>query len=255
VSLYALLLVAHSWVRWGVVSLALWVFGKSLDGARSARPWSRTDERASVALIAVVDLQLLFGLWLYLSESPIVRAFLADPAHGMKITVLRFFGMEHAVTMLLAVVVLHVARARSKRKQGGERHRTTAAWTGAALVLVMVGIPWPFLRHGRPLVREPLALAPAAEGCPPSYAERCAACHGARGHGDGFAAASLVPHPRDFSDPAWGAARDDVEIAAVIRDGGSKHGLSAAMPAHADLPAAEVDGLVRCVRSFSAGAH
>jgi mono/diheme cytochrome c family protein len=255
VSLYAFLLLAHSWVRWGVVVLVLWVFGRSVEGARSARPWLRTDERAHVALIAFVDLQLLLGVWLYVSQSAIVRAFLADPAQGMKITALRFFGLEHAVTMLLAVLVLHVARVRSKKKEGGERHRTVAAWMGGGIALVIAGIPWPFLPHGRPLLREPPALAAAPEGCPPSYAERCVACHGARGHGDGFAASSLVPHPRDFSDAAWGATRDDAQIAAVIREGGAKYDRSAAMPAHADLGASEVDGLVRCVRSFAVGAR
>ncbi len=51
-----------------------------------------------------------------------------------------------------------------------------------------------------------LVLAPAA---PPSrtrgaelYAQMCAACHGARGGGDGPSAAGLDPKPRSFLDPA-----------------------------------------------------
>jgi mono/diheme cytochrome c family protein len=247
VTLYALLLLAHSYVRWGVLAIAALLLARSARGWRDARAWSGADERTHVALVALVDTQLLLGLWLYLSASPIARAFLADPGRATKITALRFFGLEHAVIMLAAVIVIHVGRARSKVK---DRHRRAATSTALALALILAGVPWPFLRHGRPLLRGPTASAGAAAACPPSYAERCAACHGERGRGDGIASSSLTPRPRDFSDARWWGARSDAEIAAIIRDGGARHGLSAAMPAQADLAGPDVDALVGCLRSF-----
>src|SRR5262249_23442793 len=111
-------------------------------------------------------------------------------------------------------------------------------------------IPWPSRPYGRPLVRGLPERATAA--CPPSYAERCAACHGASGHGDGPAASSLRPPPRNFTDRAW-AGRSDDELAALLRDGGARHGLSAAMPAQPDLGAAEIEALVGCVRRLQRG--
>jgi hypothetical protein len=98
--------------------------------------------------------QLLVGLVLYALLSPFARAFFAAPALAMKDPVLRFFGVEHTVTMLIAVVVLHVGRSRSKRAPTPRlRHRRAWTLTLAALLLMLIAVPWPFLDVGRPLLR------------------------------------------------------------------------------------------------------
>jgi hypothetical protein len=250
---YALLLVAHSYIRWIVLALAVALLARSARGWAGERAWTRGDEITQLAFVSFVDLQLLVGAWLYLQASPIARAFLADPGHARKVAELRFFGLEHPVVMIGAVVAVHVGRRRSKAK---DRHPRTARWTIGAIVLMLLGVPWPLLHPGRPWLRgasEPSSAAATATAgaCPPAYAARCAACHGEHGHGDGVAANSLSPRPRDFADPVWRARRTDAEIAAVIAEGGATHGLSPAMPAQADLTKAQVDALVSCVRSVA----
>jgi high-affinity iron transporter len=116
---------------------------------------------------------------------------------------------------------------------------------------MLAGVPWPFLRHGRPLLRGAPSVSQAGVVCPPTYGARCAACHGESGRGDGIAAASLSPRPRDFGDPTWRASRTDAEIAAVIAGGGTSRGLSPAMPAQTDLTEADVHALVGCVRALA----
>jgi hypothetical protein len=244
-----------------VVALAVALLVRSASGLARGRAWTSGDERTQIAFVAIVDVQLLLGALLYLQSSPIVRAFLADPGHAMKVTELRFFGLEHPLLMLGAVALVHVGRRRSKaagrRGSSGEvaappatRHARTVRWTAGAAVLMLAGIPWPFLRQGRPLLRGAPPVAHAAAACPPAYGARCATCHGEHGRGDGIAAASLSPRPRDFADPRWRASRTDAEIAAVIAGGGASRGLSPAMPAQTDLTSAEVDALVGCVRAL-----
>lgn len=115
-------------------------------------------------------------------------------------------------------------------------------------MLAFVAIPWPFLKHGRPLVRALVVEAAASGPCPPVYHARYAACHGETGHGDGAASSALAPPPRNFADPSW--KRDDAKVEAVIRHGGAANGLSPAMPAHPDLTDEEMSSPVQCVRSF-----
>jgi hypothetical protein len=157
VTLYPVLLVVHSYVRWTVVAALAAVVARGLHGWSTGRPWTRADERTHVALVALVDLQLLLGAWLYLHASPFVRVFLSDPVSAMRVGELRFFGLEHPVLMLTAFVVIHVGRWRAKSK---DRHRRAATWTLAAVLLVVAGIPWPRLPHGRPLLR-PVDIASA----------------------------------------------------------------------------------------------
>ena len=68
-----------------------------------------------------------------------------------------------------------------------------------------------------------LVLAPSA---PPSreqaatlYAQTCASCHGPRGGGDGPAAATLKPPPRNFRDPAAMADMSPVRAFNALTDG------------------------------------
>jgi hypothetical protein len=150
---YAPVLFAHSWLRWIVLALLALVVVRAVAG-RSAGAWSSTDERLHALAVGVLDLQFTLGLWLYFAVSPLSRAFLAAPGTAMHDSVLRFYGLEHVAIMILGLAVVHVGRARSKRHAGGlERRRTVFAWTLAGLLLILAGVPWPFQKAGRPLLR------------------------------------------------------------------------------------------------------
>ncbi len=51
------------------------------------------------------------------------------------------------------------------------------------------------------------------------FAQRCAACHGAQGYGDGVAAASLNPKPINFHDPKVMASLSPLQIFHAVRLG------------------------------------
>jgi mono/diheme cytochrome c family protein len=64
---------------------------------------------------------------------------------------------------------------------------------------------------------------------------RCSLCHGASGKGDGPAAGSLNPKPRDMSNQKWQESVDDARIETVILKGGPALKLSPMMAANPDL--------------------
>ncbi len=61
------------------------------------------------------------------------------------------------------------------------------------------------------------------------YAQYCSSCHGANGKGDGPMSASLVPSPRDHTDPAYMDALSDEYLYTVIQKGGAAVGKSPLM--------------------------
>ena len=85
------------------------------------------------------------------------------------------------------------------------------------------------------------------------FRDTCAMCHGVSGKGDGQAAQSLNPKPRDYTDAAWQASVTDEQIKTIILEGGQAVGKSPSMPAMkaqlADKPEV-LDALVRLIRSF-----
>jgi hypothetical protein len=77
-------------------------------------------------------------------------------------------------------------------------------------------------------------------------------CHGADGTGNGPAAASLNPRPRNYTDAAWQASITDDQIKETILKGGQAVGKSPMMPGQpqlADQPQV-LDGLVKIIRGF-----
>ena len=81
----------------------------------------------------------------------------------------------------------------------------------------------------------PDAAAPAgnlrgdAEAGKALYAQYCATCHGATGHGDGPVAATLNPKPANHADHVFMAGLSDAHLYQVISKGGASVGKSAMM--------------------------
>lgn len=153
---YATILLLHSWLRWGVVGLALLCIGRAAQGWRQLRPFDQRDARRLRLLVAAVDTQLLLGLLLYAVLSPISAAGFTDLGAAMGNSVLRYFVLEHPLAMLLGAAALHVGSARARRWHADpRRHRAVLRTVAAALLCVLIGIPWPGLPYVRPLLRWP----------------------------------------------------------------------------------------------------
>jgi hypothetical protein len=151
--MYIAALFIHSWFRWLVFAAGLWLLVAAIRGFHRGALWSARDERANVIFLAVLDLQVLIGLLLYFALSPVVSAAHANMGAAMKDATLRFFAVEHIITMLIAVAVAHIGRVRAKKKLGPGRYRTTLVFQTLWLILTLLSIPWPGLDIARPLFR------------------------------------------------------------------------------------------------------
>jgi hypothetical protein len=151
--MYITLLFIHSWLRYAVLALGLWLLVIAVRRVRSGTPWSPIHERVHVGFLAALDTQLLLGLLLYFVLSPVTEAALANMSGAMKDGQLRFFGVEHIATMFIAIAVAHIGRVRSKRKAGTARYRSILVFQTIWLLLTLAAIPWPGLDVGRPLFR------------------------------------------------------------------------------------------------------
>jgi uncharacterized membrane protein YozB (DUF420 family) len=163
---YAVTLLVHSYLRWAIFVLALAVILRAAQGWASRRDWSPLDERVHRGLVSLVDLQFLLGLGLYLFLSPFSAAFLNAPGAGTKNAVLRFFGLEHPVAMIVALALLHIGWKRSRGLSAPHmRHRCVFRWTLAGTLALFLGTPWPPLPYGRPLLRTDVASRSAEPTC------------------------------------------------------------------------------------------
>ena len=131
--MYVNVLFLHSYLRWAVVVLgALAVIAAFRDGGGA--------RRRVLPFVLALDLQLVVGLILFLFLSPLTRG------HGGG-AALRYWRAEHPALALVAVLAAHGGSVVLKRS-GRERNLGGAALLLAALVLILVAVPWT-----RPLLR------------------------------------------------------------------------------------------------------
>jgi hypothetical protein len=151
---HAGVLLLHSLLRWAVLLAAVIVMVRAFAGSRGARPWTRGDDVSSAIMVGLIDVQFLLGLALYAFLSRTASAFFADPHAAMANPVLRFFAVEHAFAMVVALVIAHVGRVLSRKAMSpAQRHRRAGLTALVVLAVLLIGIPWPFLPYGRPLLR------------------------------------------------------------------------------------------------------
>lgn len=153
--MYPIVLTLHSLLRWAVLILAVLAVARAFSGWLGKKPWSAADDQAGGWFTISMDVQLLLGLLLYGFLSPLTAAAMSDFGAAMGSTGLRYFAVEHATLNVIAVVLAHIGRARSRRAPDAlTKHRRAAIFFGLALLAVLAAIPWPFLAGvGRPLFR------------------------------------------------------------------------------------------------------
>jgi hypothetical protein len=107
-----------------------------------------------VFAIMALDVQMLLGLLLYLAVSPNMQPILADFGAAMKDPTLRFWAVEHLVTMFAAIAIAHVGRALARKAATPAARRTRLmVCFGLSTVLMIIGMPWPGRPGGRQLFR------------------------------------------------------------------------------------------------------
>jgi multisubunit Na+/H+ antiporter MnhB subunit len=149
--MYQIILALHSLVRWLVVAGLLFAIFRAYSGLLSKRNFTRFDNSVRLWTTIIVHTELVFGLWLYFI-SPLVDYFLHHFKEAVHQPEIRFFGMEHGIMMIVAIIIITIGSARAKRRPTDrEKFKTMAVWFSIGLLIILMFIPWPFSPFaGRP---------------------------------------------------------------------------------------------------------
>jgi cell division protein FtsW (lipid II flippase) len=129
---------AHSGLRYVVLALLLAAIATAYSKWKSND--SGDSKIYSFALIST-HIQLLLGLILFMMSPKVNFSLIGDKFY-------RFFSIEHAFMMLIAVILITVGRVRSRKVVAGNKHRTILYFYLLALILILIAIPWPFRNLG-----------------------------------------------------------------------------------------------------------
>lgn len=137
----------HNLLRWAVVLFGLLTLITAMRGLNGKKEFTKGDKRTALYLLISCDLQLLLGLALYFTK----HWFDALKAGGsvMKDSIARFWTVEHAVGMLVAIILVHIGYAGTKgSRPHGAKFRRLFWCTLIALILIAAMVPWPFRAPG-----------------------------------------------------------------------------------------------------------
>ena len=141
--MYTGLLHLHNSLRWLILLIALATLLKYFMGWFSQKGWRKSDNILGIVFTSVMDLQLLVGLVLYIFVSPVTKAAFQDFGAAMKNDDLRFYAVEHSLLMLIAVVLVHIGRSKSKKTISARgKFGKALVFFGIAYIIILAAIPW-----------------------------------------------------------------------------------------------------------------
>lgn len=127
---------AHSGLRYVVLALLIAaIYVAFTKRSQSNAPYSKIYLFAMIA----THTQLLIGLILYALDWGVKVRF-----DMMSEKLYRFYSVEHIVGMLIAIVLITLGHAQGKKLNHGK----VFSYYLAALILILLSIPWPFRNLG-----------------------------------------------------------------------------------------------------------
>ena len=128
---------AHSGLRWVALILLL----LAIVNAFTSKTYEKKHKLINLFAMVTLHTQLLIGLVQYFVTSQKVQ-FIDG---WMKNPLLRFYGMEHILLMIISIVLVTIGHSKSKKgTTPEEKFKPIKLWYVIGLLLILAAIPWPF---------------------------------------------------------------------------------------------------------------
>ncbi len=142
--MYTGLLHTHSLLRYFILIALVVVIVKGVIGLVNKQPYGKWDNKLGLYLFIFTHMQLLAGIILYF-----VSPFVQFGQGTMSDKVTRYWTVEHIFAMLIAVVLITLARTTSKKMTNdADKHKRMVIFNSIALIVILVVI-W---HSGRPVI-------------------------------------------------------------------------------------------------------
>lgn len=134
---------SHSGLRYIVLLLLLFAIFNAVT-SKGKNSYEKKDKMINLFAMVFLHIQLLLGLILYFFGNKV--QFIEG---WMKMAPLRFYGMEHILLMLIAIVLVTIGRRKAEKETNPrKKHGKIVVWYTIGLILILAAIPWPFRNLG-----------------------------------------------------------------------------------------------------------
>lgn len=131
-----LLILTHSTLRYFILVFLLILLFRSYQGWQKSGAFTATDNKVSLWLFILTHTQLLLGLILYFISPLVIFS-----GASMKNALARYWLVEHISMMLIAVVLITLARTTSKKMSDAvAKHKRLFIFNLIALIIILGAI-------------------------------------------------------------------------------------------------------------------
>lgn len=131
--MYSGLFHTHSLLRYFILAALVVVIVKALLSIVNKQPYTKLDNRIGLYLFIFTHMQLLIGLILYF-----VSPFVKFGSDTMSDKATRYWTVEHITAMIIAIVLITLARTSLKRMtDDSAKHRRTLIYNAMALAIIV----------------------------------------------------------------------------------------------------------------------
>ncbi|MFN5423263.1 MAG: hypothetical protein ACK5AO_08355 [bacterium] len=140
------LLHLHNLLRWVVLILLLLSIYKSYTGGAGSRKFTAGDKKTWLFTMIAAHITLLLGLYQWLiGRYGLLSYVKPEGSSTMKDPFLRFFQVEHPISMLLAITFITLGYGMSKKQvEDSVKFKKALRYFILALILILAAVPWPF---------------------------------------------------------------------------------------------------------------
>ena len=137
-AIYHILRGSHSGLRWIALLLLLVAIFNAVASLKSGH-YRKKDKMLNLFAMVVLHIQFVIGACLMLTSPKVSYG-----EEWMKSEVLRFFGLEHLLAMLIAIVLITIGRRKAENTVAiNAKHRKIVIFYSIGLVIILAMIPWP----------------------------------------------------------------------------------------------------------------
>lgn len=131
---------AHSGLRYIVLLLLLIAIVNAAMQLKS-KTYVKKDKMINLFAMVILHIQLLLGLILYFVSNKVKfgEGIMGIPVH-------RFYDVEHPLLMILGIILITLGRRKAEKSEiPSLKHKFILRYYFLGLVLIFIGIPWPFM--------------------------------------------------------------------------------------------------------------
>jgi len=130
---------AHSGLRWIALILIIYAIINAIL-SKNKGEYLKKDKMLNLFAMVSLHVQLLIGFVLYFISPKV-----SFSAGWMKIDFFRFYGMEHGLGMLIAIIIVTIGRKKAEKASvPAMQHSKIITWYTIGLIIIIASIPWPF---------------------------------------------------------------------------------------------------------------